>query len=153
MSVETKLLSERLFFAGIPAAGLEALGACASRRLFLPGDFLIRQGATADAFIVLLRGLVSVELHAPGRGALTLQTLGPEDVLGWSWLVAPYVWSFDGRALEPGEALVFEARALRAALDKDHELGRLVLQRLVGVMAGRLQAARVQLLDLYEPAR
>jgi hypothetical protein len=64
------------------------LAGCASNVVFQPGEYLIHEGDEARSFFVICQGRVFVETSAPGRGALPIQTLGPGDILGWSWLVA-----------------------------------------------------------------
>ena len=71
------------------------------------------------------------------------------EVLGWSWLFPPYRWAFDARVLNPTEAFVLEGEALRKCMNEDHDLGFRMMTRFSGLIAARLQATRLQLLDLY----
>ena len=92
---------------------------------------------------------MAVELVSPSAGPLTLQTVGRGDVLGWSWIVPPYLHRFDARAIEQTRALSLDAVCLRDKLESDHELGYGLLVKFVAVMARQLESARIQLLDLY----
>ena len=98
-------------------------------------------------------GRVAIELHAPGRGARVLQTVGPGEILGWSWLFPPYRWAFDARAVEEVRAVEFDGACLRKKCEADPVLGYALMKRFAGVFARRLQATRVQLLDLYAQDR
>ena len=51
---------------------------------------------------------------------------------------------------QPVDAVVLEARSLRHMMEERPELGYPVLKRVAEVMAHRLQATRLQLLDVYE---
>jgi CRP/FNR family cyclic AMP-dependent transcriptional regulator len=89
-----------------------------------------------------------------GRGRIRIQTVGPGDVLGWSWLISPFRVHFTGRAVTEVRALVLDAECLRKKCEDDHDLGYEILSRLSQVIERRLEATRIQLLDLYstEPA-
>lgn len=146
-----RVLHDHPLFAGLSEVQRDAMAACATTRAFKPGDVLLQEGACADRFHVLLSGTVAVQIAAPGRGRITLQTLHGGDVLGWSWLIPPYRWSFAATAKEPTEAVVFDAPSLRRVIAADHEIAFHLLPRFVAVMADRLHAARLQMLDLYGP--
>ncbi len=85
----------------------------------------------------------------PGRGAMVVETLHEHDVIGWSWLFAPYRWQFDGRVTEAARVVVLDGACLRRSCEADHELGYELMRRLAGVAIQRLQAARLQALDIY----
>jgi CRP/FNR family cyclic AMP-dependent transcriptional regulator len=85
----------------------------------------------------------------PQRGFATLQTVSEGEVLGWSWLLAPYRWRFGARTLQPTRALAFDGKCLRGKCEDDHDLGYELLKRFTNVVTERLEATRLQLLDLY----
>jgi CRP-like cAMP-binding protein len=115
-----------------------------------PGELLAREGETAKTFYLIQAGHVVVSLHTPERGVVPVQTVGPGEIVGWSWLVPPHHWQFDCRAADKVEGLAFDAERLRQKCEQDHELGYQLLKRLVAVIANRLAATRVQLLDIYK---
>jgi CRP/FNR family transcriptional regulator, cyclic AMP receptor protein len=143
------LLAEHPFLKGLDPEHLTLLAGCASNVVFQPGEYLIREGDEARSFFVIRHGRVSVETSAPGRGALAVQTLGPGEILGWSWLVPPYRNRFDGRALEQVRAIALDGECLRGKCEADPRLGYELLKRFSQVMVGRLEATRLQLMDLY----
>ena len=115
---------------------------------------MIREGTPADVFWAIRGGRASVGVAAPGRGLLTLETLHAGDILGWAWLFPPYRWHFDAEALDDVHAVMFDAACLRQKCEADPALGFHLAQRFAQVIDERLQAARIQLLDLYgHPAR
>lgn len=143
------LVAELPAFAGLDAAQRELIAGCGANRVFEAGEHLAREGDAADAFFVIRHGRVALELAAPPKGALMIATLGEGAVVGWSWLFPPYRWSFDARALEQVRAVAFDGACLRGKCDADHELGYELMRRFAGVMLDRLQATRLQLLDVY----
>ena len=89
-----------------------------------------------------------------GQGRATILTLGPTEIFGWS-AVTPVVGTrlAAARAVIPTQAIEFDSQALRRVCDEDHDLGYYVYRRLTNVMAGRLSATRLQLIDMYASSR
>jgi CRP-like cAMP-binding protein len=142
-------LAESPVFRGLTEAQLELIAGCGQNTGFEAGDYLFREGGQADTFYLLRHGRVQLEIFAPGRGAVTIQTVDDGDVVGWSWLFPPYRWHFDARALDSVRAVAFDGACLRRKCEEDHSLGFELLGRFSPVMLERLQATRMQLLDVY----
>lgn len=143
------ILEKHAFLAGLSQQHVEVLVGCASNRRFEKGEYLCRQGEDAEVFYLLREGLVAVELYLPQKGGMRLETLREGDVLGWSWLVAPYTWHFDARAVTPVRAIVLDGKCLRGKCQVDFELGYHLFARFSTIMEQRLESARMQLLDIY----
>ncbi|MEZ5078070.1 MAG: cyclic nucleotide-binding domain-containing protein [Solirubrobacterales bacterium] len=144
-----QLLATVPTFAGLPSDWLELVSGCGRNSGFEVGRYLAREGDPADAFYLIRQGRVALEIAAPGSGALMIETLGEGAVLGWSWLFPPFKWSFDARATEPVRAIAFDGACLRGKCDADNSLGYELMRRFAAVMLDRLQATRLQLLDVY----
>ncbi len=115
-----------------------------------PGQFLAREGEAAHAFYLIHSGHVGIGTHLGHRGAAPLQTVGAGDTVGWSWLLPPYQWEFDARAIDVVEGLAFDAQWLRQQCESDYELGYNVLKQLLSVVSDRLTACRIHNLDIYK---
>jgi CRP/FNR family transcriptional regulator, cyclic AMP receptor protein len=98
-------------------------------------------------------GRVELSTHVPGRGPVVLQTLGPGDVLGLSWLVPPYRWHFTAKAVEPTTATKLDTDRLRQLAADDPALGYPLVLALFGELLSRLQNTRALLLQLYRSPR
>jgi CRP-like cAMP-binding protein len=143
-----EILAGHRFFKDLGPDELELIAGCATNVQFRPGEFIFREGEPANHFYVIREGKVTVETFVPGRGPITLQTIVPGDVIGWSWLFPPYKWNFDARVLEVTRATAFDGKCLRAKCDDDHDLGYILMQRFAHIIMDRLQATRIQLLEL-----
>lgn len=143
------VLAVQPFLQGLGQQHVDLIVGCASNVRFEPGEFVFRAGDEANQFYVVRSGLVSVEVMAPQRGAITIETVGETDLLGWSWLIPPFQWHFDARALNLTRAIALDARCLRSKCEADPALGYELLKRFSQVMEQRLEATRLQLLDLY----
>jgi CRP-like cAMP-binding protein len=153
METLERILGEHPFFRELPPADLRLVVGCAANVRFASGDYVIRAGEEANAFFLLREGTVALEVTPPGRPPIVIQTIGAGEVLGWSWLVPPYHWNFDGVATGPVRAIALDGRCLRAKCDADPALGYELLKRCAVIMEQRLQATRMQLLDLYGAPR
>jgi CRP-like cAMP-binding protein len=114
------------------------------------GEYLAREGEVAHAFYLIQSGHVSIGTHLGERGATPIQTLEAGGVVGWSWLLSPYLWQFDVRAIDAVQGLVFDAAWLRDQCEQDPELGYRLLKQLLAVFSSRLVACRIHHLDIYK---
>lgn len=142
-------IREHPFFEGFPEALFKGLRLCAQKVEYAADEKIYRQSDEAEEFFLILTGRVALELHAGQHGFLIIQTIGPGEVLGWSWLFAPYRRRFDARAVTPVTALALEAECLRRQCEQNHHLGHEIYRRFSQAVVTNLQAARIQLLDLY----
>lgn len=143
------LLEAHDFTRGLDRPTRELLAGCARNASFPANASVFREGDPADWFYLLRRGTVALEMRVPGRGRIAIQTLHADEVLGVSWLFPPYLWTFDARAVTPVGAVAFDAGCLRGKCEADHELGYQLMARFAPKLSERLQAARLQLADLY----
>lgn len=143
------LLRGHRFFDGLDLAYLRLLAGCARNVRFGAGSFLFREGEPAGEFYLLRAGKVALEVAAPERGPLTVQTVPDGGVIGFSWLFEPHRWEFDARAVEPVRAIALDGVCLRGKCQQDPRLGYDLMQRFARIAVQRLQATRLQLLDVY----
>ncbi|GHI03893.1 regulator [Streptomyces cellostaticus] len=118
---------------------------------FEAGTRLFEEGRRADRFWIVRTGTVALDLHVPGRRPAVIESLGSGELLGWSWHFAPHIWHLGAEAMSPVRAWEFDAGAVRTMCAEDAEFGRAVAVWVGRVVAQRLHASRVRLLDLYAP--
>lgn len=148
MQTIDQYLPEHPFFHGLDTSITDLLAGCASNVHVRAGQFVFHEGEPADHFYVLRHGQVAIEIRTPVR-AVVLDTLADGDVVGWSWMVPPYRWTFDARATAETSAVAFDAACLRAKCESDPRVGYELTKRFVGIMNQRLQSSRIRLLDIY----
>ncbi len=146
------VLAKHSFFGGMDPRYLQLAVGCAANVRFNAGELIFREGYEAEHFYLIRAGKIALEIPVLGRGRLTVQTLGAGEILGWSWLVPPYNWRFDGRAAEMTRAIVFDGKCLREKCEEDHELGYELQKRVIAVLGEYLDATRFRLLDIYADA-
>jgi CRP/FNR family transcriptional regulator, cyclic AMP receptor protein len=137
------------FFSGMQDAFRELVCGCAKNIYFGAGQYLFHEGEPADWFYLLRHGRVALQIAAPGRGAVTFQTVPQREMVGISWLIPPYRWAYDAKAIEDTRAIAINAHCLREKCEADHDLGYEMMKRFMPILVQRLQATRLQILDVY----
>ncbi|NEA60774.1 cyclic nucleotide-binding domain-containing protein [Streptomyces sp. SID13666] len=138
-------------FQAMSAENRDRLMALSREVSFPAGARIFEEGGRADHFWIIRTGAVQLDLHVPGRRAPVVETLGAGDLLGWSWLFAPYRWHFGAEALSLVRTREFDAERVRALCTEDPVLGQQLALACAEVVAHRLTVSRSRLLDLYGP--
>jgi CRP/FNR family cyclic AMP-dependent transcriptional regulator len=143
------ILREHPFFAGLAPEHSKLVVGCARNHRFDAGNYLFREGEPANEFFLIRHGRVALEIVAPGQTPIVFATLGEGEIVGASWLVPPYRWTFDARAIELVRAIGIDAACLRGKCEADHHLGYEMMKRFLPIFVKRLHATRLQILDVY----
>ncbi|MCH6583107.1 MAG: cyclic nucleotide-binding domain-containing protein [Gammaproteobacteria bacterium] len=144
-------LPTHAFFSGLDDSFMKFLSDSATELRVKKGDVLFQQGERADKFYLLRNGHMSVQVPALMGPTLEIQTLGEDQILGWSWLIPPYRWNFQARALEDSDLLEFDGSAILARCEEDPKFGYELLKRFATLMSERLDAARQKMMDEWNP--
>ena len=144
-------LPTHAFFSGLDDSFMKFLSDSATQLRVKKGDVLFQQGERADKFYLLRNGQMSVQVPALMGPTLEIQTLGEDQILGWSWLIPPYRWNFQARALEDSDLLEFDGSAILARCEEDPKFGYELLKRFAALMSERLDAARQKMMDEWNP--
>jgi CRP-like cAMP-binding protein len=137
------------FFRDFKPQHLKIFQDCVSDARYGRDQLLLRQGQGAERFFIVRKGEVRLELLTPENGSVPVQTIGPGEIVGWSWIIPPYKSTFDARAIEPLHVLVFDASELRRECEQDFELGYRVLQKFTLALSTRLEAVRAKLVEYH----
>lgn len=149
METLERIIAEHPFFADLDSSFIKLLVGCASNVRFNKGDFIFREGDPADTFYLMREGKVAVEISAPQHEPINVATLEEGEILGWSWLLAPYRWKHQARAVGNVRALALDGKCLRGKCEENHDLGYEILKRFARIIEQRLEATRLQLIDVY----
>ena len=117
--------------------------------LLAKDEMLFAEGERAEAFYVVDRGRIRLELSTPGRPTTIVQTIGPGDLVGLSWFSPNGKWSWDARAVIDTELHRFDADEVQRACNQDETLRADVAGCVANEAIRRLHAARLQLIDLF----
>lgn len=144
-------LSAHAFFSGMDNSFVRFLSGSATELQITKGGVLFQYGKPADKFYLVRKGQVSIQVPAIMGPTLDIQTLGEGQILGWSWLIPPYRWNFQARALEDSDLLEFDGSAILTRCEEDPKFGYDVFKRFATLMSERLDAARQKMMDEWNP--
>jgi CRP-like cAMP-binding protein len=116
---------------------------------FAADEVILQEGEDSSELGILISGRLALRTLVPERGPVTILSVEPGDVFGWSAILPAMKVQSTVVATEPSRALVIEGISLRAALKDDHALAASLYPRVLLAVARRLRATRLQLLDLF----
>lgn len=149
METLERIIAEHPFFAGLDHGFTKLMVGCAANVHFKAGTYIFKEGDPANTFYLIREGKAAVEVFAPQHKPIIISTLGVGEILGWSWLLPPFQWKFQARAVEDTRSIALDGKCLRTKCEENHDLGYEVLKRFAQIMEHRLEATRLQLLDVY----
>jgi len=137
------------FVEGFEPAFVEALARIAKPARYAGNHVILQQGDEPTQLYLITAGRVALEISGRSQ-PFRVDTLGAGEEFGWSWALGnPGVYQV--RTLEPVEALVLSAVELTARCEADSAFGYALMRRLLGVVAERLRATRLTVIDMYLP--
>ena len=149
MTAIDDVLTAHPFFSGLDPDLLQRFASCSRPVEFAADATILQAGAPAECLYAITKGRVAVGVRVPGRGFQVIETLQSGDILGWSWLFEPYVWTFDAVAAKPVRAIEVGTTCIRSVLDADPAAAAVIYRSIGALMAERLASARLRLVDLF----
>ena len=114
------------------------------------GEVLFREGDQDNYLYIVIEGRVGLDIFIPHRGKVRINTVEMWDLFGWSG-VTPNIHQRTAGATAVMDGLVIgiDSAKLRDACEEDHDLGYIVMRRLMNIVASRLMVTRLQLIDMF----
>jgi CRP-like cAMP-binding protein len=113
------------------------------------GSVLFREGESPSCVFLVAAGTVALEVIGPDHRARRFQTVGVGELLGWSPLLGTGPMTATARALTDARVVALDANAVLALCEQDPRFGFQFMRRTAAALAARLNATRLQLLDVY----
>jgi CRP/FNR family transcriptional regulator, cyclic AMP receptor protein len=145
-------LAQHPFLAGLDRRYLGQLAAHATSKRFEAHQMIFREGQPAKEWYLICQGQVGIETALLGCDGIRIDSLGPGEVLGWSWILPPYELHYSARALQPTEVIALDGKKVIALFEKDHDLGYEMMKRFAQVIVRRLAATRARSVRLPDPS-
>ena len=124
---------------------IHKLASIASERQFEEGTIIYQAGEVGKAIYLILEGEVAVEMEVVDYGPVTLFTLGPGQLFGWSSLFPTRRKQARARVVQPVQLIVINASQLRDIFRADHEMEWAVMDCMTHVVVDRVRGARLEL--------
>jgi CRP-like cAMP-binding protein len=120
------------------------------RHVDVAADTIIfREGDPAVAAYLVVEGIVSIEICAPGVGCRRISTISDGELLGWSPVLDRPQLTATARAATPVTLIEFPKRELLNLCEQSPRFGYLFMKGVALTLARRLSATRVQLLNIF----
>jgi CRP-like cAMP-binding protein len=145
----TDALRETPFTAGLGGSERRHLASFARVVAAEPDETLLREGEPTPYLAIVTAGRIALRMLVPGRGPITVMTVEPGDIVGWSAVLAPHRATSTAVAVEHTEFIAFDGPRLRHALESDEDLAAALYPRILRSVARRLEGTRLQLLDVF----
>jgi len=144
------LAREQPFFRGFEPQEAGKLAALARPVHFARDEIIYREGEECDDFYLVVSGRVVLEITPPS-GRFPFDTVEAGDEFGWTAVLGSHDRVLQARALQDTQVLAFDAARLRALCESDTALGYDLMRKLLAAAVERLQAVRLEVMDLYYP--
>jgi len=132
---------------------LEKIASIATYVTFSEGAMIFREGDGSELVYLILEGEVSLLTQVQGHVQVTILTISPGQLLGWSSLFPPQKKTAGAQANAPTKAIAINAVHLQELCTDDHDIGFEIMSRVAQVISNRLSASRDLLLDMFELSR
>jgi CRP-like cAMP-binding protein len=143
------LLRHHPFVEGLGEEIVSLIAGCAKNVVYQENEYMFREGESSDFFYLIRHGTVALEMFIPGKGPHTFLTAKNGEIVGSAWLIPPYRWTYDARAVELTRAIAFECKCLRDKCEADNHAGYELMKRFIPPLLERLQMAQLQTADMY----
>lgn len=143
------ILQEHSFFEGLTSDELAFVAGCGKNVVFQEGHVIARPSDPANEFYLIREGRVALSIGSVAKQPFVFQTLGPNEIVGLSWLIPPYQWTAFVEAQSKIHAISIDGKCLRQKCENDPKLGFKLMKHLVQVMVKREEAFLLHLLDVY----
>lgn len=113
-------------------------------------EILYREGENDNLLYIVSEGSLGIEIYVPGHGQVRLYNAEPLDIVGWDSMTPVARHRITTiTALKKSNLIYFDGSALNELCDIDQELGYVIMRRLSNVIATRMLAMRLKLIDLF----
>ena len=144
------ILAEHPFFEGFEPRYMQLITGCASNVRFKPGTISFARAKQAEHFYIIRQGKVALETFAALSAARSLSRRSKR-ARCWAGrgCFRPIAGISVRVPMKETRAIALDGVCLRAKGEADHDLGYELVKRVAQIMMERLQATRLQLLDIY----
>lgn len=137
-------------FAEMEPAFVEQLASLSQDKMVDKREWLFHEGDPAEALYLIIRGRIELKVKLDEKRNLdaTLTTLHEGDVLGWSAIVEPYIYSLGAFASDNTELAQLDGARLRTLLEQQPEQGYILMRNIAKAMGTRVNILSDRVPDL-----
>lgn len=157
--VSPELLRRFTLFAGLPPAIFKDIAMLGDEISVKAGEWLFAQNDSADALYLILKGKVELKIatdeEKPNIIAekklsdyVDLTTLIEGEVIGWSALLDPYVYTLGATAETDVQLIKLDCEKLLELMKDNPQTGYIFMTRVAKALAERLTNMRVRFVSI-----
>ena len=140
MLVDIEVLRMFKIFEELNDRELEQVAHAAKTEELGEGARLTEAGFAATTLYLIMDGRVTLSVRGSKGQAVAVDELGPGQILGWSTLVGPYVYTATATTAEKSRLIVFNGSRLREIFEINNHIGYRVLKGMGNVVSKRIAA-------------
>jgi len=147
--VDKKTLAGLELFVDLPDRALAAIAAIAEKKRYAPGEVIFSPERASEWAFLLLKGSVRLTVHASSLPEpVTLASLEtPGQAFGFSTVVGQVHHNSSAEAVTEVEAVAIDGPRFLDYLEKNPEVGFVVMRRVARALSRRLATLRRHLLQ------
>ena len=131
-------------FHGIPSHIIDEIAGLATEEAYPAGHILFRAGDFAESLYILEDGWVALNYKIKGEDSITFTVAEPGNIFGWSALVEPNRYTAAAKCVDDSKVIRLDGVQLEHVFERHPHEGFIVMKRLAGIIASRIQAAYQQ---------
>jgi CRP/FNR family cyclic AMP-dependent transcriptional regulator len=132
--------SHLAFFAGLQPADIQLLAPYFAPQTWVAGTVIFEQDDYAEYLYLVVSGEVTIHFKPHDGPMMTVTRVQPGGIFGWSAAMNNPAYTSSAVCSLDSEILRIRGIDLRTLCEKHPELGRIILDRLAGVIAERKQS-------------
>ena len=145
--VSPELIRRYPYFSGISIDRINLLANIAEEVESEPGQYFHQEGEDINKVFIIIKGEVSLLTTLPQQGKeVIINTLGVDDVFGWTSLLPPYTAGAGARSITKCKLIQFNASELRDKFEEDYQFGYLMMIKIAQIIRERLDSIVIETL-------
>jgi CRP/FNR family transcriptional regulator, cyclic AMP receptor protein len=132
------------FFSGLCPADIQLLGPFFAPQTWVAGTVIFEQGDFAEYLYLVVSGEVTIHFKPEDGPLMTVTRVQPGGIFGWSAAINNPTYTSGAVCGLDSEVLRIRGSDLRTLCEKHPELGKVILDRLAGVIAERKRSQQGQ---------
>ncbi len=145
--VSPELIRRYPYFSGISIDRINLLANIAEEVESEPGQYFHQEGEDINKVFIIIKGEVSLLTTLPQQGKeVIINTLGVDDVFGWTSLLPPYTAGAGARSITKCKLIQFNASGLRDKFEEDYQFGYLMMIKIAQIIRERLDSIVIETL-------
>jgi CRP-like cAMP-binding protein len=136
------------FFANLSEDFVQKILPIGEQRSLAEGEWLLHQDQDAEKIYLITEGEIALTIRFRDNEIDRLNPYLRGEIIGWSSLVRPHVYTMGAVAERPSEVIGFNGKKLLELMEEETDQGYILLRNLTEIISERLINRNIQLMSL-----